>query len=291
MRFIVDASVVLGIGSAIGSEPRVCPKHISAGGPVHLEALPEAHRLRREEHVARVAIPAGHHEDAAAPLRDPEASKAYDSVRPAVPESFQLGDDVRDRGRLRRVVAHVPVQKAGDVLQQHPRHWGTRRAQKAEHVRAEASLRAVAQTGTRDVDRGDILMGGRIDIIDNVSIDSGRECVYILRFFFFAVSEIARVFSASREFREDASVGTHRTREPRGEELRLGGKLGELGDVATQRPAGEVVLEHLFARAEVAREGRRRRQTRARSVPRAGKATTDGPDAPVCGAGRSPPGG
>jgi len=161
VRFIVIialASVGLGIGSAIGSEPRVCLKHISAGGPVHLEALPEAHRLRREEHVARVAVPTGHHEDAAAPLRDPEASQAYDSVRPAVPESFQLGDDVRDRGRLRRVVAHVPVQKAGDVLQQHPRHWGARRAQKAEHVRAEASLRAVAQTGTPDVDRGDILM-------------------------------------------------------------------------------------------------------------------------------------
>lgn len=52
-------------------------------------------------------------------------------------------------------------------------------------------------------------------------------------------------FSAFREFREDASVGTHRTREPRGEELRLGWELGELGDVATQRPAGEVVLEHL----------------------------------------------
>ena len=105
-------------------------------------------------------------------------------------------------------------------------------------------------------------------------------------------------FSAFREFREDASVGTHRTREPRGEELRLRGKLGELGDVATQRSAGEVVLEHLFARAEVAREGRRREASDASAkmfCSEGGEShdgrAADGPDAPVCSAGRSPPGG
>lgn len=70
---------------------------------------------------------------------------------------------------------------------------------------------------------------------------------------------------------------THRAREPRGEELRLGWELGELGDVATQRPAGEVVLEHLLrARFRVAGQvGRFRwRQKRALRVSRARKATT-----------------
>ena len=149
-------------------------------------------------------------------------------------------------------------------------------------MRAEAGLRAEAQAGTRDVDRGDILPSTETSVSEKTekatpfSSDTAPS------------PRNARVFLGVPRRR----VWTHRTREPRGEELRLGGKLGELGDVTTQRPAGEVVLEHLWrvrgSRARRAEEGGVRRERedvlfRGRGKPRRSRGGRAGRACMQCG--------
>jgi len=64
------------------------------------------------------------------------------------------------------------------------------------------------------------------------------------------------------KFRETERGGTHRTREPRGEELGLGGEAGELRDVASKRASWEVVLQHLWGSRRLARCQRAHRRGR-----------------------------
>ena len=75
-------------------------------------------------------------------LRQPHPGEADDPLRPSVPQAFELVCDVRDCGRLWRVVFVVPHKKSGDVFEQHPRDSSP--LEEAEDVRHEARLRAVA---------------------------------------------------------------------------------------------------------------------------------------------------
>ena len=123
-----------------------------------VEALAEAHGLGREKRISRVAVRGREDEHAASALGKAEAGESDDAMRPSISERLELGDDVRHRGGLRRVVDHVPEEQPRNVLEEDPGHATS--TEQAEDVRTQAGLVSATQAGARQVTRAHVLRAG-----------------------------------------------------------------------------------------------------------------------------------
>ena len=123
-----------------------------------VEALAEAHGLGREKRISRVAVRGREDEHAASALGKAEAGESDDAMRPSISERLELGDDVRHRGRLRRVVDHVPEEQPRNVLEEDPGNATS--TEQAEDVRTQAGLVSATQAGARQVTRAHVLRAG-----------------------------------------------------------------------------------------------------------------------------------